>query len=243
MEITSKTNQKVKQWMRYHQKKYRDADQRFLIEGEHLIEEAAEHAFIECIMVRKGYPHTFHSYPCYECSDEVMDKLSMSVSKADIMACVTYIQKPDQWGKRLILLDQVQDPGNVGTIIRTACSFGFDGVILSDHAVDLYNEKLIRSTQGALFHIPVWRQSLSEAVKTCQRLQIPVYATSLHQADKLSDIKKVSSCVLIFGNEGSGVSQELLDLSDQTIIIEMAAFESLNVAVAAGICMYHFRKD
>lgn len=243
MEITSKTNQKVKQWVRYHQKKYRDEDQMFLIEGEHLIEEAAEDADIVCIMVRKGVKHAFSSYPCYVCSDEVMDKLSMSVSKADIMACVHYLQAPAEWGKRLILLDQVQDPGNVGTIIRTACSFGFDGVILSDHAVDLYNEKLIRSTQGALFHIPVWRQSLMDAVKACHNQQIPVYATSLHKAVKLRDMKRVSSCALIFGNEGSGVSQELLAVSDQNIIIEMHAFESLNVAVAAGICMYHFRKD
>lgn len=243
MEITSKTNQKVKQWVRYHQKKYRDEDQKFLIEGEHLIEEAIKHAAIECIMVRKGVKHAFSSYPCYVCSDDVMDKLSMSVSKADIMACVSYLKAPMKWGNRLVLLDQVQDPGNVGTIIRTACSFGFDGVILSDQAVDLYNEKLIRSTQGALFHIPVWRQSLLEALEICHNHQIPVYATSLHKAVTLSDMKRVSSCALIFGNEGSGVSPELLAKSDKNIIIEMTAFESLNVAVAAGICMYHFRKD
>ena len=240
MEITSKTNSKVKQWVRYQQKKYRDEDQCFLIEGEHLIEEALKTGLVEYIMVRDGYQHGLNNLCTYICSDEVMDKISMSVSKANIMACVQYIKQPEVIGKKLILLDHVQDPGNVGTIIRTAHSFGFDGVILSDESVDIYNEKLIRSTQGALFHIPVWKQALLEVIQTCKNHLIPVYATSLHKAEPLQKIIVKDECALIFGNEGNGVSEEILKMSDQNIIIEMSAFESLNVAVAAGICMYHF---
>ena len=134
-----------------------------------------------------------------------------------------------------------QDPGNVGTIIRTAYSFGFDAVVLSSNSVDLYGDKLIRSTQGALFHIPVFQNDLITVIAQLKKQNIPVYGTALRGGKGLSAFMPVKAVALVFGNEGNGVSEAVLNACDQNIFIEMESFESLNVAVAAGICMYHMR--
>ena len=146
------------------------------------------------------------------------------------------------YGKRIIVLDDVQDPGNVGTIIRTALSFGYDAVLLSAHSCDIYNEKVIRSTQGALFHIPVIRGDVHEMLIKLKQSKIKILATSLRDATALRKIRIPEAFALVFGNEGKGVSEEVLQLADTHVYIEMHTFESLNVAVAAGICMYAFKK-
>lgn len=242
MEINSKNNERVKQWVRYQERKHRQKDRMFLVEGMHLIEEAHQQGLIECIIVKKGYSHPFTQYPMYEVSDEIMKKISSSVSGSDIIAQLHYLKEPSQLKERIILLDNIQDPGNVGTMIRTAYSFGFDCVVLSSQGVDLYNEKLIRSSQGAIFHIDVMQRDLSEVIQILKTQDIPVYATDLKASKPLSQIESKGKCAIVFGNEGSGVSGSILKQCDQNIIIEMPQFESLNVAVAAGICMYHFKK-
>ncbi|MEF9921203.1 MAG: RNA methyltransferase [Erysipelotrichaceae bacterium] len=242
MEITSKNNDKVKQWVRYQEKKYRELDQMFLVEGTHLIEEAKKAGLIECIIVKKGFDHPYHEYPIYEVNDEIMKKISSSVSGSDIIAQVHFPINIKKLGHRIILLDDVQDPGNVGTMIRSALSFGFDQVILSLASADVYNEKVVRSTQGAIFHLSVLRQDLTKIIPLIKEEKILVYATDLKASKGLSTIEKSNKVALVFGNEGNGIHPELLNICDQNIIIEMNQFESLNVAVAAGICMYHFRK-
>lgn len=241
MEITSLTNAKVKQWAKYKEKKHRDKDECFLIEGEHLIEEAHHAGLIDCIMVEQGRTSMYPQYETYEVTKEILKKLSDSVSGSDIMALCHRNQQPLPTYQKVVVLDDVQDPGNLGTIIRTAYSFGFDAVLLSNHCVDAYNEKVIRSTQGAIFHIPVIRGDIMTQLQQLKDQNITIYATSLHEATSLSNIKIQKPCALVFGNEGSGVSQEVLSFSDERVYIEMETFESLNVAVAAGICMYAFR--
>lgn len=243
MEITSLTNNKVKQWAKYKEKKYRDQDKCFLVEGEHLVQEAHAAGIIEIIIVLQGKESLYHTYETYEVSAEIMKKLSGSVSGTWIMALCHYPSYDlETIGDHILLLDDVQDPGNVGTMIRTALSFGFDSVILSKHCVDVYNEKVIRSTQGALFHLPVLRMDIKEILPLIKGKGIPVYATSLHDARPMSQIETGEQVALIFGNEGNGVSDELLEAADDRMYIEMHTFESLNVAIAAGICMYKFKK-
>lgn len=243
MEITSITNNKVKTWMKYQQKKYRDKDACFLVEGEHLIQEAILAQCLKSLIVRMGVAHSFVDVEeIYYVSDEIMDKLSKNVSHVDVIGvCHKFEAKPDTMHK-VLLLDDVQDPGNLGTMIRTAYSFGFDAIFVSKGCVDVYNEKVVRSTQGALFHVPVIQVELLSMISALQADGFVVYATSLHDAKTLSHFDDDGKVALIFGNEGSGVKEEVVAASDASIIIEMAAFESLNVAVAAGICMYHFRK-
>lgn len=241
MEINSLTNNKVKQWSKYKEKKYREQDKRFLIEGEHLIEEAHRANLIECILIEREHTSPLPQYETYEVTLDILKKLSDSVSGTWIMAVCHYpIYSNKTLGNRIILLDGVQDPGNVGTIIRSAVSFGFDSVVLSKQCADIYNEKVIRSTQGALFHIPTFRTSLEELVPQIQKEGIQVYATSLHEAIPMRQVEITKKIALVFGNEGKGVNDALLALADERVYIEMNTFESLNVAVAAGICMYYF---
>lgn len=243
MEITSTSNAKVKNWIKYHQKKYRDLDRRFLVEGEHLIQEAINANDLELLIIRKGKENIFSdAYETYFVSDEIMDRLSLNVSKVDYIGVCYQRKVCFSTFKKVLILDDVQDPGNLGTIIRSAYSFGFEGVFVSKGCVDIYNEKVIRSTQGALFHIPVKQVSIEEIIPILKEKGYHVYATALRNANNLSDYQNEDKIALVFGNEGSGVHEELIELCDASIKIEMAAFESLNVAVAAGICMYHFRK-
>lgn len=238
MEITSLTNAKVKQWAKYKEKKYREQDRKFLIEGEHLIEEAHKAGLIETIIIEQGRTPFLREYQTYEVTPEILLKLCGSVSGTHIVAICHYPQQESVVGGNWILLDDVQDPGNVGTIIRTAHSFGYEGIVLSNHSVDVYNEKVIRSTQGALFHIAIQRAPLVDIIKTLKQKGISIYATALRDAHPLSSISFQKPCVFVFGNEGNGVSDEVLAICDEKVFIEMDTFESLNVAVAAGICLY-----
>ncbi|MEG0528131.1 MAG: RNA methyltransferase [Longicatena sp.] len=242
MEINSLTNARVKQWAKYKEKKHREQDQKFLIEGEHLIEEAHKAGLIDVIIVEQSHTCKYHLYESYEVTPEILKKLSDSKSGTWVMAVCHYpTLSTEDLGKHIVILDDVQDPGNVGTIIRTALSFGYDSVVLSTHCADVYNEKVIRSTQGALFHLPVLRKDMEEVIQYLQEQHIPIYATALENGKPMSLVEKPSEIALVFGNEGSGVSKRILDCADQKVFIEMETFESLNVAVASGICMYHFR--
>lgn len=242
MQITSASNAKVKQWMKYKEKKHRDQEQCFLIEGEHLIEEAHRCGLVKTIILALEHQNPWPMYESYEVTSEIIKKLSDSKSGSYIMALCQFPQHPITYGKRIVVLDDVQDPGNVGTMIRSALSFGYDMMLLSPQCVDVYNDKVIRSTQGALFHLPIIRGDIVSLVQELKTQGYSIYATSLHQATPLSSIQPQMPHALIFGNEGKGVSDAVLACADEKVIIEMETFESLNVAVAAAICMYEFSK-
>lgn len=242
MQITSLSNAKVKQWFKYHEKKHRDKEKRFLIEGEHLLQEAHQAGIIECIIVEIGYPSPLDGYPIHECTPAIMSKLSLRESKATLMAVCHYPEHSED-SDRILVCDGVQDPGNLGTLIRTACSFHYRSVILSEQCVDAYNEKVIRSTQGAQFHVSLQRCPLVETLKAYKEKGYHIYATSLRNAKGLATITPKEKHLLILGNEGKGVSEEVLAICDEAIYIEMKTFESLNVAVAGAICMYELSKE
>lgn len=240
-EITSLSNAKVKAWAKLKEKKYRDKEQCFLIEGEHLIQEAYAAGWLDCVIVLKGsaYPDV-NGIPVYEVTKEIIHKLTSLTSMETLLGVSRFPSYDSSSYSRIVVLDGVQDPGNLGTIIRTAISFGYEAIVLSQDCVDVYNEKVVRSTQGALFHIPMIRGDLSLLLPNFKQQGMTLYATALRNAKPLSNIIPASSYALIFGNEGSGVRNQTLELCDETIKIEMETFESLNVAVAAGICMYEF---
>lgn len=241
MEITSLTNSKVKQWVKYKERKHREKDHKFLIEGEHLIQEAHMAHCIDCLIVEQGTTVSYQAYPIYEVTAEILKKLSDCVSGTTMMAVCSYVSNETLQGSKYIILDDVQDPGNVGTIIRTAHSFGFDCILLSPKCADVYNDKVIRSTQGALFHIPVVRGDIVTYMDVLKENNVKIYATSLHDAKPLSEVVVQKPCAIVFGNEGAGVQPDVIKKADISVYIEMETFESLNVAVAAGICMYTFK--
>ncbi len=238
--ITSLQNSKVKNWCKLHQKKERDQKGLFLIEGEHLIGEAQKAGVIETVITDEG--KLFTNYPTVLVTSEIMKKISTNVSSVHYIAVCHKNEASISHARRVLLLDGVQDPGNLGTLIRTAVSFQFDAVYCSQQTVDLYNDKTIRSTQGALFHIPVIYCDLLSCIKLLQEDGFAVVATSLRDAKPLRQMEAKEKMAFVMGNEGQGVSEAVMQASDERLFIEMQGFESLNVAVAAGIVMYTYQK-
>jgi TrmH family RNA methyltransferase len=242
MTIDSLTNAQVKFWVSLHQAKHRRETGSFLVEGDHLVQEAFKAKALDLILLSEGRDNPYPSVKSVVLSDKVFKKVSQVESQGSIMAVCRLDLTKDVIGKRLVLCDRIQDPGNLGTIIRSATAFGFDGILCSDDCVDFTNEKVIRSTQGALFHIALTQTDLKQAILDLKKNGVTVYGTSLDHAVSLSAVKPSTPIAFVLGNEGSGVSQDVLDVCDQNIIIESTGFESLNVAVAAGILCHHFRK-
>lgn len=242
MTIDSLTNAQVKTWVSLHQAKHRKESGTFLVEGDHLVQEALKAGAVDLLLLKVGRDNPAPQVKSVVLSDKVFKKVSQLESAGSIMAlCRLDFQKKIS-GQRLILCDRIQDPGNLGTIIRSATAFGFDGILCSEDCVDFTNEKVIRSTQGALFHIALAQADLALTIKALQENGVLVYGTSLDKAIPLTQVSPTAPMAFVLGNEGSGVSKDLLALCDQNLVIESHAFESLNVAVAAGILCHHFRK-
>ncbi|GAA0456497.1 RNA methyltransferase [Alkalibacillus silvisoli] len=246
MFIESRQNQRVKRWKKLHKKKYRDQEQSFLVEGWHLIEEVLNSDWTpQELIVLEGieYPTIWERYPIYTVTQAVFDEVSQTESHQGVLAVVSQNEsdhKPTY--HKLLLIDSVQDPGNLGTIIRSAVAFNIDAVVVGQDSVDLYNDKVVRSTQGALFHLPIIRDELSRWLDYCHNHNIKVYGTALdEQALSLSQVQPSEKYAVIVGNEGSGVSETLLNSADETVYIPIATkSESLNVGVATSIVLYHF---
>lgn len=236
MQITSLNNELIKELVRLHKKKERDLSAAFLIEGDHLIEEAKRSNL---------KMKTFGLKDCeVEITEHIAQKLSQTKSGSSVFARVEKPQYELTEGFRYFLCDGIQDPGNLGTIIRTAHSFGFDAIIVSPDCVDEYNDKVIRSTQGSIFHIPVLRMDITDAITQLKAWNVDVYASALTNVSVgLSNLDGSKPIAIVLGSEGAGVSESIMNQCDGTVKIETSQFESLNVAVASAIMAYHLRKE
>jgi len=137
-------------------------------------------------------------------------------------------------------LDRVQDPGNLGTLIRTADAAGMDAIILGEGCADPYNPKVVRATQGSLFHLPIIKRNLATFM---DEIDMPLYGTALENAIAFKAVEPSETFALLVGNEGQGVSEELLGKTTKNLYIPIyGKSESLNVSIAAGILMYYLRK-
>ncbi|PTQ84367.1 TrmH family RNA methyltransferase [Trichococcus patagoniensis] len=247
--IVSMKNQKVKQWKKLQTTKGRKEAGAYLIEGTHLLKEAikAEANIQEVVMTEAFHQQAdlqIEERDIIIVSQEILSSLAQTETPQGVVAIVQIPEATpiSEYKGKYILLDQVQDPGNLGTIIRTADAAGYTGVILGEGSVDLYNDKVLRSMQGSHFHLPVYRGDLKKLIPEMKSNGIPVYGTELNAA--AVDYRTVSptdTVALILGNEGNGVSDKVLALTDQNLYIPIfGEAESLNVAVAAGILLYHF---
>jgi len=240
--ITSKDNPKYKLWGKLQQKKYRQKEQLFLVEGLHLAVEAKKNQILVEVLVRERTESEFVDATILQA--DLFDKLAGTVNSAGVMAICRIPKAEITSCERLLLVDGVQDPGNLGTLIRSALAFGFDGIVLSEDTVDTYNEKVIRATQGAIFALPIMRRDLNQFVNELQTTGVQVFATTLHNhAKPLKAVVTADKMAFIVGNEGSGIRADLVARCNDFVQIEMsAATESLNVGVAGSIIMYQFRK-
>lgn len=248
--IHSAKNPQIKQWKKLLTKKERDKTGTFLVEGFHLVEEALlGDQIIEIIISEnKDLPPSwdYGSISVTVVTDDIILQLSDTEAPQGIVAiCRSQETKRKTVnGKRLLLIDAVQDPGNLGTMIRTADASGIDAVIVGEGSVDIYNPKVLRSAQGSHFHLPVIRGNLYEWVKKLNEEEIPVYGTALENAKEYTAIRRTAEFALIVGNEGSGVNKDLLAATTANLYIPIfGKSESLNVSVATGILLYHLRNE
>lgn len=253
LEITSTKNSYIKELKKLEKKKHRDASQCYLIEGEHLVSEALKHeANLETILITASGKDLLEKLPTfsedinvYLVTEEVFKVISSVPAPQGIMAVVR--QATDEVMTKTtgpyLLLDNVQDPGNVGTMIRTADAAGFGTVILGEGCADIYSSKVLRSMQGSQFHVTLIQSDLMVAMMALKEKHVPIYGTELNpEAISYRDVVVESDYALVMGNEGQGVSKEILSHTQQNIYIPIEGqAESLNVAIAAGILMFALR--
>ncbi|WP_339288273.1 RNA methyltransferase [Ureibacillus sp. FSL K6-0786] len=248
--IESAQNAYVKHWKKLvTNRKEREKTGEFIVEGFHLVEEVLKNKErVIQIIVREGVEipreWSLNDVKIVEVTNSIAKDIAETETSQGIFAhCKqTMISETEQasW-KKLLLIDAVQDPGNIGTMIRTADAAGIDAVVLGKGCADIYNPKTLRSAQGSHFHIPVIRGNLMDWVEKLKERNIPLYGTALENAVDYRELHKSGSFALIVGNEGSGVQKELLEQTTQNVMIPiLGQAESLNVAVATGILLYHF---
>ena len=228
--ITSASNNTIKALIKLKQKKYRDETGYYLVEGEHLVEEAMKAKQVECLISTKDITSDL---PIIVVSNEVMSKLSFTKSPQSIMAkCKIKKEKKLIDGKRYLILDDLQDPGNIGTLIRTALAFSIDQVILSNNCVDLYNDKLLRSMQGANFHISCIYDDLKTVISTLKKNNVKIIGSALENGQDIKQIKISEKMAFIVGNEGNGMNKDILQECDYVGYIPINTIESLNVIIS-----------
>ena len=241
MIYTSVSNEHIKDIKKLNKKKYRDLNNKFIVEGEHLVLEALKNNLIEEVLVLEGNNYNFDVKTNY-----VTLNVLKYITELDNPAKIIGICKKKNdiiKGNKILILDEIQDPGNLGTIIRSSVAFDIDTIILSRTGVDLYNSKVIRATQGMIFNINIVTGNLKEEVKKLKENNYKILTTRVDNFKLVSTIEKNNKFAIIIGNEGQGVSKELQDLSDEFIYIKMnKKCESLNAGVAASIILYELSR-
>lgn len=237
--IDSVNNEKIKYFKKLRDKKYILEEKKYIVESEHLVEEAYKSGLLLEVITSKS--DTNYDVKTTLVSEKVLKSISLLPSAPNIMGVVKYKEGNEIVGNKIVLLDNVQDPGNVGTIIRSALAFNVDTVILSNDSVNLFNDKMIRSSEGTIFKMNAIKMDLRSAIEKIHSLGIKVYYADMNGTIDL-DNAKINDYALVLGSEGKGISDYIKELSDESINIPMNNLcESLNVSVTGGIIMYKFR--
>ncbi|MDP4169639.1 MAG: RNA methyltransferase [Bacillota bacterium] len=248
-QIHSVKNPQVKLWKKLLTKKERDLTGTYIIEGFHLVEEALkqEELVLELIVsesVDLPPRWDYGSIPFVSITEEVAKAISETEAPQGVFAICRQESMSAESAKTFLLIDAVQDPGNLGTMIRTADAAGIDAVIVGNGSVDIYNSKVLRSAQGSHFHLPIIRGELTEWVNQLNQRGIPVYGTALENGVVYTEAAPAEAFALVVGNEGSGVSSEILTKTKSNLFIPiLGKSESLNVAVATGILLYFLKQS
>lgn len=241
-EITSLQNNLVKDVAKLHQKKYRE--KLILIEGKKAVLEAIElKVEIEKIFTLENLPE-FNNFETYLVNDEIMKKISTTESPSTVVAIAkkpVYDIKSFLSFKKIILLDNIKDAGNLGTIIRASSAFGVDGILLFNDTVDEYSPKTIRSTAGNMFKIPIKKVNIADLEEF--KKEFNFIATVVNSNKNFSDFKPKGKMLVMFGSEANGLCNDLLKLADEKLTIKMTNnVESLNLALCAGIVLYKLQE-
>lgn len=253
--ITSKDNELIKHIRKLKDKKYRDESNEYVVEGVKLVEEAVkENAKIKQIIVCEDTTRTYEipthimleiaRYECISVSNKIFNIITQVTNPQGIMAIIEKNAQDAQIDYSqdiIVVLDDVQDPGNLGTILRTVDSIGLNQIIVSKGTADAFNSKVVRSTMGAIFRIKIIEvENLAQAIKEMRKYHFKLMVTSLQTKNSIYDID-FNKKIIVIGNEANGVSKEIQDMADEKAKIPMLGrTESLNASVAAGVVMYEY---
>ena len=244
MLITSLENERIKNYIKLKDKKYRKRTNTFIVEGLHLVLEAYKSGNLIELIIEKDEVLPL-DVPTIFVTNEIINKISSLDTPITVLGLCKMSDKNDIEGSRVLMLDGIQDPGNLGTIIRSSVAFDVDTIVLGNNTVDLYNPKVVRATQGMLFHTNIINRDLESVIKELKSREIPVYGTKVEYGEDVRSFpsKDKKAYGLVMGNEGAGVSNEILDMCDKYIYIDMnERVESLNVSIATSIILYELNR-
>ena len=240
MLYSSVNNPKIKELAKLKTKKYRDKTGLFLVEGSHLVNEAYNSGYLKELFLLENNDYKLDVETNY-ITENVLKYLTSTETPTGIVGLCER-KKMSLKGTKLLILDSIQDPGNLGTIIRSCVAFNIDTIIINDKCADIYSDKVIRSSQGMIFKTNIIKKDLSLFLKEIKG-KIPIYGTKVTGGKDLKTIEKISDFAIIMGNEGRGVNSNLLNLCDEYLYIPMnRQCESLNVGVATSIILYELTK-
>lgn len=238
--ITSVDNETIKYLISLKQYSTQKLEKKYIVEGINIVNEAIKNNCVEKIFTtQKNLSNLSNFDNVVEITEKVAKKLSDVKTNQEIFGlCRIDVQKVD-FNSNILILDNIQDPGNMGTLIRSAKAFGFNTIVASTESVNFYNTKVIRATQGNHFDVNLINCELKEFIEECRFNDFKIISTFLNnKSTTIKELNKIGKCVLILGNEGNGISQILLETCDFNIKIETSInIESLNVAIAGSILM------
>ncbi len=246
--IETVSNNKIKEICKLHLKKYREEAGLYICEGGKIIEELYNTKIdVKEIFVLKGIKVPDFKCPIYIIDENIMKKISTTDTPCEILAIVKKKEQPlDKFTKlnRIILIDSISDPGNLGTIIRSAAAFNVEGIILFGNCVDLYSTKVIRSAAGNFYKTPVIQiKSINDIKENFKNHTLIATALSKENNISIQECKKLDKYIIMFGSEANGLSSDLTRISNKNIKINMSKdVESLNLSVTASIIMYELTK-
>lgn len=256
--IKSKDNSKIKYVRSLNSKKSRDEQNAFIVEGIKFVNEAIkENAHIIYLIFNEGAFEKTEIKQLYDlsidtgteviiCEDSVFNSAADTINAQGVIAVIkkNINAKTISDFKFAVMCDRIQDPGNLGTIIRTADAFGPAVVILNKGCVDVYNSKVVRASAGAIFRVPfIQNDSDEEILKELKESDYKIISAVVDSENSFDDLDKFKKICVVIGNEGQGVSREIVNNSHMSITIKMSgSAESLNASIAAGICIYEIRK-
>lgn len=231
-EIKSRQNDKIKEVVKLSNMKSSKEAKLFKIEGFHALEMALEAKAVKSVFTYKEIKDLPSNIPQYIVSKEIMEKISYAKNPQGVVVVCNYIPVRAITSNKVLLLDDVSDPGNVGTLLRTALAFGYKDIIMLG-GCSQYNEKVLQSTQGAIFKLNIVNDIDINSLEDYE-----ILATEIKGSVELSKVTPGPKHILVLGNEAHGVSNKFLSLASKRIRIDISDIESLNVAVAGAIAMY-----
>lgn len=258
--IKSKDNSKIKYIRSLNSKKNRKNDSAFVVEGIKFVKESInEDADLTFVLVSESASQRNdvlellrtleeNKIEYYLSDDNIFNSVTETINAQGVLSVVskrTHVKEQILHNyKFIIICDRIQDPGNLGTIIRTADAFGPAAVIMNKGCVDVYNTKVVRATAGAMFRVPfIIGDTTEEIIDYVRSAGFKIISTVVNSEFSFENIEETEKICVVIGNEGQGISREIIEASDMNITIKMnGRAESLNASIAAGICVYEIRK-